>query len=468
MAMFIQQLYTNCLAEATYYIESEGEAVIIDPLRETEPYLSLAIQRGAKIKYIFETHFHADFISGHIDLSGLTGAPIIFGPGADTSYKIYNAKDGEAFSIGKLSLEVLFTPGHTPESSCFLLYDEENNPYAIFTGDTLFVGDVGRPDLLDDKITKEEMAAALYDSLNNKIKTLPDYVIVYPAHGPGSSCGKNIGKEKFSTIGLQKNTNYALRETDKDKFIQQLLTGITPPPQYFAKDSLINKTGYKPINIIMKNNLIPLDIDTFKEKLMLENVLVLDTRSSEVFEEGFIPGSLNFGLDGQYAIWVGTLVDINQPLLLVCEPGREEEAVLRLARIGYENVLGYLNGGYSTWVENNQIEDEVHSIEADEINRLMTENPDAILLDVRKASEYADSHIAGATSISLADMPARRHDFEPDKQYLVYCGGGYRSMIAISLLKVFGIDKLTNVHGGFSAIEKVEDIAIDKGARAAY
>jgi len=466
--MFIQQLYTNCLAEAAYYIESEGEAVIIDPLRETEPYLSLAAQRGAKIKYIFETHFHADFISGHIDLSNLTGAPIIFGPGAITKYKIYSAKDKETFSIGKLYLEVLYTPGHTPESSCFLLYDEDNNPYAVFTGDTLFVGDVGRPDLLDEKITKEEMAAALFDSLNNKIKPLPDYVIIYPAHGSGSSCGKNIGKEKFSTMGLQKKSNYALQETDKDQFIQKLLSGILPPPQYFANDALINKNGYTPLDIVMKNNLIPLDIDTFKEKTLIENVLILDTRSAEIFEEGFIPGSLNFGLDGQYAIWVGTLVDINQPLLLVCEPGREEEAILRLARIGYENVLGYLNGGFDTWVKNNQEEDEVHSIEADEINRLMLDNPDAILIDVRKASEYADSHIAGATLVSLADMPARRHDFEPDKKYLVYCGGGYRSMIAISLLKVFGIDKLTNVHGGFSAIEKVEDIHLDKGARAAY
>ena len=464
--MFIQQLYTNCLAEAAYYIESEGEAVIIDPLRETEPYLSLAAERDAKIKYIFETHFHADFISGHIDLSKLTKAPIIFGPKAETKYEIYKASDGETFAIGKISIEVLHTPGHTPESSCFLLYDEQNNPYAIFTGDTLFVGDVGRPDLLDEKITKEDMASDLFDSLNNKIKTLPDYVIVYPAHGPGSSCGKNIGKEKFSTIGIEKNNNYALKETDKNLFIQQLTTGITPPPQYFEKDAFINKNGYSPLETVMKKNLVPLSVEHFKEKSLIENVLILDTRTAECFEDGFIPGSLNFGLDGQYAVWVGTLVDINQPLLLVCEPGKEEEAILRLARIGYENVLGYLEGGYNAWVAAHQEEDEVVSIEADELRTLMKDNPDAILIDVRKPGEFADSHLTGATLVTLADMPARRHDFEPDKKYIVYCGGGYRSMIAISLLKIFGIDKLTNVHGGFSAIQKIDDIEIDRGARA--
>jgi hydroxyacylglutathione hydrolase len=464
--MYIQQLYTNCLAEAAYYIESEGEAAVIDPMREPEPYLALAKERGATICYIFETHFHADFISGHLEVAALTQAPIVFGPGADTLYPVYKARDEEIFKLGAVSFKVLHTPGHTPESSCYLLLDEKNLPHAIFTGDTLFVGDVGRPDLLDGRMTSQELAGLMYDSLNTKIKTLPDEVLVYPAHGPGSACGKNIGKEKSSTIGEQKKNNYALQNIDKQHFIQQLCEGIMPPPAYFFADTEINKNGYNLLYTVIHKNLQPLSLTEFKEKARQEDVVILDTRAAHEFEEGFIPNSLNVGLDGQYAVWVGTLVDIHKPLLLVCEPGKEEEAITRLARVGFENVIGYLQGGFPAWQAAHEQMDEVDSVEADQLRRLMEENPEAIVLDVRKASEYADAHIVGCTHIPLADIPARKHDFEPDKQYIVYCGGGYRSMIAVSLLKIFGVDKLTNVHGGFGAIKNSEGVSISAGARA--
>ena len=346
--MYIEQLYTSCLAEAAYYIESEGEAVIIDPLRETEPYIELAEKRGAKIKYVFETHFHADFVSGHIDLAKKVNATIVYGPQANTNYKVYNAKDGEEFKVGKLTLRVLHTPGHTPESSCYLLLDESEKEHAIFTGDTLFVGDVGRPDLLDGVMTKEELASMMYDSLNKKIKTLPDDVIVYPAHGPGSACGKNIGKETFSTIGEQKKFNYALKDMSREEFIKELTEGILPPPQYFFEDARINRMGYDPIELVMKENRKPLTLQAFKAEVA-KGALILDTRMPDDFEKGFVPGALNIGLNGQYAVWVGTLIDIKQPLVLITEVGKEDESILRLARVGYENVIGYLEGGVAAW-----------------------------------------------------------------------------------------------------------------------
>lgn len=445
--MYIEQLYTNCLAEAAYYIESEGEAVIIDPLRETEPYLALAKARKSKIKYIFETHFHADFVSGHIDLSKKTGAPIVYGPQANTQYEVINATDGETFKVGKCSIQVLHTPGHTPESSCYLLMDENGKQHAIFTGDTLFVGDVGRPDLLDGVMTSEELASLLYDSLNQKIKTLPNDVIVYPAHGPGSACGKNIGKETFSTIGEQKKFNYALKDQTREEFIAQVCDGILPPPKYFFEDARINKMGYDPIDEVISANSKKLNWSAF-EKLVKTGAVILDTRKSDDFEKGFIPGSINIGLNGQFAVWVGTLINIESALVLITDEGKEEETVLRLARVGYENVKGYLeNGikGYSGKLE------QIKSIQAAEMKKLMESGTQ--VLDVRKPSEWNISHVKGARFMPLSDFPASFLSLDKNAPYLVHCGGGYRSMTAISIMRNSGFKNLTNVAGGFGAMQ---------------
>ncbi len=444
--MYIQQLYTNCLAEAAYYIESEGEAAIIDPLRETEPYIALAGERGATIKYVFETHFHADFVSGHIDLARMVNASIVFGPMAATGYKVIHAVDGQEFKIGKVTLRVLHTPGHTPESSCFLMLDEQGREHAVFTGDTLFVGDVGRPDLLDGVMTREELASMLYDSLNNKIKTLPDNTIIYPAHGPGSACGKNIGKETYSTIGEQKKFNYALKPLSREEFIHQVTDGILPPPQYFFEDARINKSGYEPIDVVMKANQNPLTVNRVKKEIA-DGALLLDTRKADEFEKGFIKDSLNMGLNGQFAVWVGTLLDINQPLVLVTEPGREEESILRLARVGYENIIGYLAGGIAAWDEKLQI---IKSVPATEMASILKHG--AEVLDVRKPGEWGISHLRDAQFMPLSNMPASLAGLKKDKTYVVHCGGGYRSMTAISLMKREGFTNLFNVHGGFNAL----------------
>jgi len=446
--MYIEQLYTNCLAEAAYYVESEGEAVIIDPLRETDPYIALAKSRNAQIKYVFETHFHADFVSGHIDLSRKVHAPIVFGPDAHTAYDVYNATDGEIFRIGKVSIKVLHTPGHTPESSCFLLLDEKQNPYAIFTGDTLFVGDVGRPDLLDGHMSSEQLASMLYDSLNTKIKVLPDDVIVYPAHGPGSACGKNIGKETVSTIGEQKKSNYALANVTREEFIKQITDGILPPPQYFFEDARINKKGYDPIESVIQRNSKPLSVIELKQ-FVHDGALILDTRAADVFEQGFIPGSINIGLNGQFAVWVGTLVDIHQKLVLVTDPGKEHESVLRLARVGYENVVGYLDGGISAW---NETLDEIKSVKANDVQKIM--NAGVTLLDVRKPNEWNAGHLQGATFLPLADFPKILDSLDKTDSYSVHCGGGYRSMTAISIMKKKGFRNVSNVAGGFTAMKR--------------
>lgn len=447
--MYIQQLYTNCLAEAAYYIESEGEAVIIDPLRETEPYTELAAQRKTKIKYIFETHFHADFVSGHIDLSRKAGAPIVYGPMANTQYEVINAKDGEVFQVGKLSIKVLHTPGHTPESSCFVLLDESGKAYAVFTGDTLFVGDVGRPDLLDGVMSREELAGMLYDSLNNKIKTLPDSTIVYPAHGPGSACGKNIGKETFSTIGEQKKFNYALKDQTKAAFIKQVCDGILPPPQYFFEDARINKQGYSPIDEVMAANAKPLSWDAF-DAAVKAGATILDTRKSDDFEKGFVPGSINIGLNGQFAVWVGTLINIKNPLVIVTETGKEEETVLRLARVGYENVKGFLEGGVSTYPGKLET---VQSIQPAEMKQYIQSG--SPVLDVRKPGEWAVSHVKEALFTPLSDFPSIIEAMDRDQTYVVHCGGGYRSMTAISIMKTKGFTNLVNVLGGFGAMQNV-------------
>jgi glyoxylase-like metal-dependent hydrolase (beta-lactamase superfamily II)/rhodanese-related sulfurtransferase len=446
--MYIEQLYTNCLAEAAYYIESNGEAAIIDPLRETEPYVELADRRGAKIKYVFETHFHADFVSGHIDLSRKVKAPIIYGPGADTDYAVYNAKDGEEFVLGEVKIRVLHTPGHTPESSCYLLLDKNGKEYALFSGDTLFVGDVGRPDLLDGVMSQDELASLMYDSLTRKIKTLPDSVMVYPAHGPGSACGKNIGKETFSTIGEQKKFNYALQDMSREAFISKVTEGILPPPQYFFEDARINKSGYDPIEDVIAGNTTPLSQQAL-EKAVAAGAILLDTRPADIFEKGFIPGAINIGLNGQFAVWVGTLIDIRKDLVLITEPGKESETVLRLARVGYEKVVGYLEGGIAGYKGKL---DKVHSITADAVEQEVRQG--ALVLDVRKHGEWDISHLKGATFLPLGDFPGITTTLDKHKPYIVHCGGGYRSMTAISLMKTYGFTDLINVYGGFGAMQE--------------
>lgn len=452
--MYIEQLYTNCLAEAAYYIESNGEAAIIDPLRETAPYIAKAEARGAKIKYVFETHFHADFVSGHIDLARQTGAQIVYGPDAHTSYDVINATDGEEFRIGDLRIRALHTPGHTLESTCYLLIDASGKDHCIFTGDTLFVGDVGRPDLLDGIMTKEELASKMYDSLNNKIKTLADDVIVYPAHGPGSACGKSMGKETFSTIGIQKQTNYALQEMTRQQFIDAVTEGLSQPPKYFFEDARINKQGYTDVDQVMAQNARPLSIAAF-ETAVESGAMILDTRVADVFEQAFIPGSLNIGLNGMFAVWVGTLVDIDRPLVLVVEPGKENESVLRLARVGYEKVAGYLDGGIQAWKDAGKPVETVTTINPETISRYIG-NDAYVVLDVRKPSEFESEHIKGAVNIQLSEIADRLHELDHNKQYIVHCAAGYRSMMAASIMKAAGYDNFVNVQNGWSGIKKTD------------
>ncbi len=455
--MYVEQLYTNCLAEAAYWVESEGEAVVIDPIRETAPYIAKAKERGVTIKYIFETHFHADFVSGHIDLSKATGAEIVFGPGAETKYHVINAKDNEEFKVGKITFRVMHTPGHTPESTCYLLIDENGKENAVFTGDTLFVGDVGRPDLLDGKMSKEELAGMMFDSLNNKLKKLDDKTLMYPAHGPGSSCGKNIGKETWSTIGEQKKSNYAMKITDRNEFIKAVTEGLSAPPQYFFKDAMINKNGYESIDNVLERNVVP--VDALKAKAAIESgVLVLDTRTADEFEKGFIPGSTFIGLDGTYAVWVGTLIDINTKLLVVASAGRESEAILRLARVGYENVVGYLEGGIASWKNANLPLDTMKSVNPEEFANDMNNKHHDAVLDVRRPGEWNSGHAEGAEHVCLSSFakPNATDVIDKNKPYYVHCAGGYRSVIAISLLKQKGYTNLVNVRGGWRVLEGLD------------
>lgn len=458
--MYVQQLYTACLAEAAYYIESNGEAAIVDPIRETEPYVLLAKQRGAKIKYVFETHFHADFVSGHIDLANETGATIVFGPLADTFYKTYQAKDGEEFKIGNITIRTLHTPGHTPESTCYLLLDESFQEYCIFTGDTLFVGDVGRPDLLDGKMTKEALAGMMYDSLHKKIKILPDEVLVYPAHGPGSACGKSIGKETWSTIGNQKKTNYALGSISRDVFIKELCDGLVPPPAYFFSDAMINKQGYEAIGSVISKNMKPLSVEDLEREIKNGTVL-LDTRSGHDFEHGFINGSISIGLNGMFAIWVGTILDIKTPIVVITDHGKEEETILRMARVGYENVHGYLKGGFHAWHAANKPFETLQGIDANEFAKEVLRGKEKIL-DVRKLNETEHGHIKDAINIPLQELENNIDRLDPDEHYIVHCAGGYRSVIASSMLKAKGFKHVSNVHGGWNKI-KLTDVPVAKG-----
>jgi hydroxyacylglutathione hydrolase len=455
--MKIEQIYTGCLAQGAYYIESEGEAAIIDPLRETTPYLQRAKQDGVQIKYIFETHFHADFVSGHIDLARKTGAEIIFGPGAKTEYAIHEAEDGEDFKIGNLTIRVLHTPGHTLESTTYLLLDENEKPYCIFTGDTLFIGDVGRPDLaIKSNMTQEDLAGMLFDSLRSKIMTLPDDVIVYPAHGAGSACGKNMSKETWDTLGNQKQTNYALRSSvSRDEFITELTTGILPAPQYFAKNALINKTGYESIDAIMKRGLQPLTPDSFEAIVNNESALMLDTRSASQFALGHIPNSIFIGIDGQFAPWTGALItDIDQPIVFISEPGREEEVVMRLSRVGYDHTIGYLEGGVDAWKSAGKEIDTIESISAEDfVSKINLENTP--VLDVRRPGEFSGGHLSQATNLPLDNINDAMNAPDKSQPFYVHCAGGYRSMIYISILKTRGYDKLTNVEGGWGAISKL-------------
>ncbi|TWI91933.1 glyoxylase-like metal-dependent hydrolase (beta-lactamase superfamily II) [Chitinophaga japonensis] len=457
--MFIKQLYTNCLSEAAYFIASGGEAAVIDPVRDIDAYLELAKEHNVTIKYIFETHFHADFVSGHLDLAAATQAPIVYGPNAETGFPVYLATDGEKFTIGQLTLEVLHTPGHTLESSCYLLYDESGNPHCVFTGDTLFVGDVGRPDLFSGNLTKEELAGLLFDSLNAKIKTLPDNVIVYPAHGPGSACGKNLGPNTFSTIGDEKSSNYALLADDKDTFIKEVTSDLVAPPSYFPVNAKINKEGYNALQAIMEKSLRPLSVEAFKEKIAADAV-VLDTREATVFAEGFVPGSISIGLEGRFAEWAGSLLPFDGEIVLVTAPGREEETIVRLARVGFDNVAGYLEGGYDAWIAAGEERDLVINVDPDELAMDMPHDDNLVVLDVRKPAEYADGHVKGALNLTLSEMtdPGSLADFDEMHNLYVHCQGGYRSIIACSLLKREGIHNLRNVSGGYARIKEEKGI----------
>ncbi len=451
--MYIEQLYTGCLAQAAYYIESEGEAAIIDPLREIEPYLRLAQQRGATIKYVFETHFHADFVSSHLDLQKATGAQVVYGPCEMCELNIYQARDGERFTLGAVTLEVLHTPGHTLESSCFLLRTHDGTPHAVFTGDTLFNGDVGRPDLAvkAGHITSEMLAGMLYDSLYAKLMTLPDETIVYPGHGAGSACGKHMSSETVTTLGAQKRTNYALQPMMRDQFIAAVLEGQTVPPKYFFHAAQVNKRGYAPIEEVLATNTRPLPVADFKAA-QATGALVLDARTPDQFAQGHVPGAINIGLDGQYAVWVGTLLDANQQLLVVADPGKETEAVLRLARVGYENVAGVLAGGMPAWQAAGEAVATVACVEPRELATVAAA-PTTHILDVRNANELANGTLAGALHIPLAELEGQLQRLDPSHRYLVHCAGGYRSMMAASLLQRAGYGQVANVLGGMSRIK---------------
>lgn len=455
--MKVEQLYTGCLAQGAYYIESYGEVAIIDPLRETAPYLERAQRDNAKVKYVFETHFHADFVSGHITLAKQTGAPIIFGPNANPSFDATIATDGQEFPLGKATIVVLHTPGHTMESTTYLLRDPEGKDHAIFTGDTLFLGDVGRPDLAQkaSHITQEELAGTLFDSLRTKIMPLADDVIVYPAHGAGSACGKNMMKETVDTLGNQKKMNYALRaDMTKEEFIKEVTDGLLPPPQYFPLNVKMNKEGYADLDEVIAQGTHALSPEAFEIAANETGAIVLDVRHQKDFAKGHVPRSIFIGLDGGFAPWVGTLIaDVKQPILLIAPEGREEEAITRLSRVGFDNTLGYLKGGFEAWRRANKEYDSVTSVQAADLKKAINEENISIF-DVRKESEYISEHIPTAQSTPLSFLNSHLAEFPDEKTFFVHCAGGYRSMIAVSILKSRGIHNLVDVAGGFKAIKE--------------
>ena len=456
--MKIEQIYTGCLAQGAYYIQSGTEVAIIDPLREVKPYIEKAEANGAQIKYVFETHFHADFVSGHLDLAKATGAKIIYGPTAKPGFDAYIAKDEEIFTLGEVKIKVLHTPGHTMESTCYLLMDENGKETALFSGDTLFIGDVGRPDLAQKAahLTQEELAATLFDSLRQKIMTLPDEVIVYPAHGAGSACGKNMSKETSDTLGNQKKFNYALRANmTREEFVKEVTDGLLPPPAYFPENVRLNKMGYESIDQVLAKGTRALSPAEFEAAANETGAILLDTRDAQTFAHGFIPNSINIGLNGSFAPWVGALIpDINQEILIIDEEGREEEVVTRLARVGYDNAIGYLKGGVEAWKKAGFELDSIESIDADELAKRQAQDPSIHILDVRKVSENYSEHINGSENLPLDYINDQMSAIDKDKTYYVHCAGGYRSMVFISILKARGFDKLIDVKGGFKAIKE--------------
>lgn len=458
--MKVEQIYTGCLAEAAYYIESNGEAVIIDPLRETQPYIDKLEREGAKLKYIFETHFHADFVSGHLDLAKKTGATIVYGPMAKTDYDIHSAKDEEELKVGDLTIKVMHTPGHTLESTTYLLRDESGKDYAIFTGDTLFLGDVGRPDLAikQGEITKDDLAGMLFYSLRKKIMPLADDVIVYPAHGAGSSCGKNLSTETWGYLGEQKKTNYALRaDMTKEEFIAEVTSGLTPPPQYFAKNAMMNKSGYKSFDNVLEKGAVALTPDQFESIVGVEEALVLDVRGKEDFAKEHIPGSIFIGLDGSFAPWVGALItDLKQPILIVAPEGRAEETVTRLARVGYDNTFGFLEGGVSAWKNAGKETDKVNSVNAEKFAKKFKEGKVETLLDVRKPSEFLSHHAVVAVNFPLDYINNNMSKLNRYDKYFLHCRSGYRSMVAASILKARGFQKVVDTAGGWKNMEQTD------------
>jgi hydroxyacylglutathione hydrolase len=463
--MFIKQLYTGCLSEAAYYIESNGEAAVVDPLRDIDEYLELAAERKTSIKYIFETHFHADFVSGHLDLSKATGATIVFGPKTETKFPVHIAKDGERFNVGHLTIEVLHTPGHTLESSCYLLKDGNGNNYCLFTGDTLFVGDVGRPDLAQktDEITMNELAGMMYESIQNKIMPLQDNLIIYPAHGAGSACGKNLGPDTFSTLGDEKKFNYALQQKSKQEFVAAVTAGLEAPPDYFPINARINKEGYDNIDHLLAKGTKELSIAEFKD-LAKRDAIILDTRPASVFTRGFVPGSISIGLEGRYAEWAGNLLPFDKDIILVTEAGKEKESVVRLARVGFSRIAGCLKGGFSGWKKADEEIDMIIDIEPDELAMDLPFDEHILVIDVRKPSEYGEEHIDGAINIPLNTMtdPGAMANISDNDNVYVHCSAGYRSVIASSLLKRQGIHNLRNVAGGWNQIKNLEKVDIVK------
>ena len=457
--MKIEQIYTGCLAQGAYYIVSGNEAAIIDPLREIKPYLDRLEKDKVKLKYIFETHFHADFVSGHLDLSKKTDAPIVYGPTANPDFEAIIAKDEQIFEIGNIKIKVLHTPGHTLESSTYLLIDENEIETAIFSGDTLFLGDVGRPDLAQKsgEMTERDLAGMLYDSLHSKILPLDDSITVYPAHGAGSACGKNMQKETVDTLGNQKRTNYALRQPTKESFIEEVLDGLTAPPKYFGMNVALNKGGYESFEQVLKKGNNPISVDDFETAVEETGALILDTRAAADFHKGFVPNSINIGIKGDFAPWVGAMiVDVQQPIILVSDLGTEEEVITRLSRVGFDNVVGFLDGGFKSWQNSGKEIDEVKRISAEQFISEFSGNDTVI--DVRKETEYEAEHINEAYSKPLAYINDWVHSIDNSEHFYIHCAGGYRSMIAASILQSRGYRNFTEVEGGFSAIKKLDKL----------
>jgi len=455
--MKVEQIYTECLAEAAYYIESNGEAVIIDPLRDTQPYLDRLKEDGAKLKYVFLTHFHADFVSGHLDLHRSTGAPIVYGPSATADFELHEGTDGEVFKVGDITLTLMHTPGHTMESISLVLTDEKGVQRYLFSGDALFIGDIGRPDLaVKSDLSQEDLAGHLYDSLHNKIMKLPDDIIVYPNHGAGSACGKFMSEETFDTLGHQKEVNYVLQDMTKEEFVDKVLDGLAPPPQYFPKNAMLNKSGYDSMEVVLNHGRHALDADQV-EKLVEDGALLLDTREHTVFQKSFIPGSVNIGLDGNFATWVGTLVtDLDRPIVLIVEEERIDEAIIRLARVGYDNAIGYLAGGVKTWADHGKQVDEIEAVSAYMLDKKWKNGDSLNIIDTRRQSEFESEHIKGSEVLTLDTIEQHIDELDKERTYYLYCLTGYRSASLISILRKYGYNNLINVEGGMEALKETD------------